>query len=65
MMNVRLNLDILWIDKDGKILKIEPNATSKTPMMLSPANILYVLELPAGTTKKDGIALEDIISLSQ
>ncbi len=58
MKDMKVPLDILWLDSDKKVIYIVTNAapelsTSKTFRPNDPAR--YVIELPAGAVKKAGI----------
>lgn len=60
MMNMRFSIDIIWLDKNGKVLKVAQNAKPCTSFLTcephrSPDNARYVVELNAGTSKKEGI----------
>lgn len=58
MKDMNIPLDIIWLTKDKEVVYIEENVspdlkTSKVFMPTRPT--WYVIELPAGTVKKDGI----------
>jgi uncharacterized protein len=58
MKNVRFALDIIWIDHEGKIVSIGehilPCEKDPCPVYTSDEKARYVLEVPAGYTKKHG-----------
>jgi uncharacterized protein len=60
MQNMRLPLDMLFIDAEGRIVKIAshvaPGATSR---IHSGQPVTAVLELPAGTADRHGIRIGD------
>ncbi len=60
MKNTPLSLDMLFIDKEGTILKIVPHTVpySETFIVGAPRT-QYVLELRAGTTQRAGIRVGD------
>lgn len=63
MKDMLIPLDIVWMDKDKKVVHIVTDAspdlgTSKTFRPEDPA--LYVLEVPAGTVKQSGIAIGSV-----
>ena len=64
MKNTYLSLDILYIDHTGRIAQIIENAVplSET-IMPSKKPVQSVLELPAGTVARLGIALGDVVSV--
>jgi uncharacterized membrane protein (UPF0127 family) len=59
MKDMKFPIDIVWISASSTIITIEKNvATSTYPTIFYPDSpALYVLELPAGFTKKQGIAV--------
>ncbi|KGF70235.1 hypothetical protein LL06_06260 [Hoeflea sp. BAL378] len=61
MKNTPLSLDMLFIDDDGTIVGIAEGTTPfSEAIVASPGPVRYVLELNAGTAKRDGIAVGDI-----
>ncbi len=60
MLNMLFSIDILWLDRNAVVLKVESNAEPcssafSCPVYRSPDNARYVLELNAGSAKKLGI----------
>ncbi len=61
MYQVRIPLDILWLDPDGRIVEISANTppcltrASECPTYGGNYDALMVLELPAGTVQKHGL----------
>lgn len=62
MKNMKFDIDILWLDENGKIVHIEneisPNTYPKNFINTTPA--LYVLELRSGMVKNSKINIGDI-----
>ena len=58
MRDMKFPLDIVWIDKDKKIIGISSNLSPETyPTVFSPISpVLYVLEVNAGEAQKTGMA---------
>lgn len=62
MKNTPLSLDMLFVEADGRILRIERETTPlSTQTVPSGGNVLAVVELLAGTTEKLGIEAGDRI----
>jgi hypothetical protein len=63
MKDMNFPLDIIWLNKDGKILGIATDvATSTFPNTIpSPGPIRQVLEVNAGYTQKYGLSIGDFI----
>ena len=62
MKNTPLSLDMLFMDKEGKILAIEENTTPYSLKTIGPIkNASKVLELLGGTVKKKGITKECVL----
>lgn len=60
MKDTPLSLDMLFLDPDGVIRHIVRDTVPRSPAtIISPRNILYVLELRAGVTRKLGIEAGD------
>ncbi len=60
MKNTKLALDMLFIDKHGRIVHVAPdNVPESTRRIVSPKPALAVLELPAGTAARLGIRIGD------
>lgn len=65
MKNMRFPLDIIWIDKNKRIVDIKTDvpACNETCESLTPCDkTLYVLEVNAGFTKKNEIKIGDRVS---
>jgi len=65
MKGMKVPIDILWLNKDKKVIYIVTDATpelstDKTFVPKSPAR--YVLEVAAGTVKNSGIKINDVAS---
>lgn len=58
MKDMRFNIDIIWLDSNSRVVSaVESAAPSSYPKTFtSPNNVRYVLEVPAGTTKKYAIS---------
>ena len=58
MKNMQFPIDIVWVDKNEVITTIKQNVTPETyPNVFYPTSpSRYVIELPGGYTKKEGIA---------
>jgi len=67
MKNTRIPLDIMYFDKDLKMVSISANTqpckVSRCPSYPSKAPAQYVLELNAGTAEELGVGLGDRLSL--
>ncbi len=67
MHDMTFNLDILWLDKTGKIVDFKQDLSPCTPTgcpkygSINPA--LYVLEVPAGYIKAKGLKQGDVARL--
>lgn len=60
MKDTPLSLDMLFLDSDGTIRHIvRDTVPQSTARIVSPRNILYVLELRAGVTRRLGIEAGD------
>jgi uncharacterized protein len=57
MKNTRIPLDIIFIDSTGKIVSISQNAVpgQLSPTYNSESDAKYVIEIPAGTSKTQGL----------
>jgi uncharacterized membrane protein (UPF0127 family) len=74
MKDMNFDLDILWIDENFKILKIDKNVSKNgydknhpnlSEKLHSPAPVKYVLEIPAGNSEKNKIKIGDKIEISK
>ncbi len=67
MKNVRIPLDMLWLDNRGRIVWIVERAKPCTgdpcPIYLPEADASYVLEVVGGFVKKHGLAVGDDVTL--
>ncbi|MFA5099833.1 MAG: DUF192 domain-containing protein [Candidatus Omnitrophota bacterium] len=68
MMNMRIPLDIIWLDGTRRIVDIKTNANPCTEdpceSILPRSDALYVLEVPAGFTLSHQAAIGDTISIT-
>lgn len=67
MKDMHFPLDIIWLDKDKKVVYIVQNAQPETPVETvyrpkKPAR--YVLELPAGAVKQSAIKADMTVKIS-
>lgn len=66
MKNTYIPLDMIWIDKDKKIVDIthnaQPCATENCSTYTTDNKILYVLEVKGGVSKKFGFKKGDLVS---
>lgn len=74
MKDMNFDLDILWIDKNFKIIKIDKDASKNryiknnpnlSEKLYSPSPVKYVLEIPAGNSEKNKIKIGDKIEISK
>lgn len=65
MKGMLFSIDILFIAESGEIITVVADASPDTyPAVFSPSkDARYVLELPAGFTKKHGIAEGDMVDV--
>ena len=68
MFGMKFSLDILWLDKEGKIVTIRENTPPDVflgphPEYYPLKDAKYVLELQAGTIKEANLVLGDQFSL--
>jgi uncharacterized membrane protein (UPF0127 family) len=70
MKDMNFDLDILWIDENNKIIKIDKNISKNSynknnpalsEILHSPAPVKYVLEIKAGVSEKNKINIGDEI----
>lgn len=67
MMNMSFSIDILWIDKDLKIVDIMEDAqpcTFNCPIYTPSEKAAYVLEVNSGFVKQNGIKTGDTIRIT-
>lgn len=64
MKDMNFDLDIVWIDKDQKVIGIEKNASKNSyPKVFYPSSdIKFVLEVPSGYTSENNINIGDYFS---
>lgn len=64
MKDMRYGLDIIWIGSDKKVADITPNLQpSSYPNSFGPrVPVRYVLEVPAGFAKQNGIQVGDVVT---
>ena len=63
MKNTYISLDMIFIRADGRILRIAENTEPESTAIISSGGLARgVLEVPAGTAKKYGIAPGDRVS---
>ncbi|MBN9603228.1 MAG: DUF192 domain-containing protein [Afipia felis] len=63
MKNTYVSLDMIFIRADGRILRIAENATPLSERIISSGGpVKAVLEVVAGTARKDGIAPGDRVA---
>ncbi len=68
MKNVSLPLDIIWIDKDKKVIGFYPDAkpcADSCESIIPPGKIKYVLEVRAGFAEKIGLKPGDKASFGE
>jgi uncharacterized membrane protein (UPF0127 family) len=65
MKNMFFAIDILWIDKNKRVVHIESNVApcivDPCPVYTPAAKAMYVLEIPAGDAVKNGITVGDTL----
>lgn len=61
-LNVPFDIDILWIDREKKIIGIEESVKANSPIIRRPSSpCKYVLELKGGASRELGIRKGDSI----
>lgn len=70
MYQVRIPLDILWLDRDGRIVEVAPDtppcpskSAMECPNYGGTKEALTILELPAGSIAKHGLRVGDRLRL--
>ncbi len=65
MKDMNFPIDIIWFDQTKRVVYIEENVTPETfPNVFKPkVKSKYILEVPAGFVKKNGIKIYDWISI--
>lgn len=62
MKDTYIPLDVVFIDKTGRITAIEENTLPQSEREIGPVpNTFFVLELPAGTAERTGMQVGDLI----
>jgi len=62
MKNMKFPLDIVWLGEDFTVVGMEENippCKKDCPTYTSPVPVKYVLEVAAGTVKKEGLKVGD------
>ncbi len=63
MKNMSFGIDIIWLDKESRVVFIQPDAppcrTGACPVYTPPAASMFVLEVPAGAAARNGIRAGD------
>jgi uncharacterized membrane protein (UPF0127 family) len=67
MKDMKISIDVLWLDDMGRIVSVEENMSPETyPKIFFPTNrSRYVLEVPTGTFKTSGALRGSVIDLSR
>jgi len=68
MKNMRISIDIIWIDKDKRVVDIKsrvPPCGDACESMAPSNDALYVLELRSGFTDDHNIKIGDVVSIGQ
>ena len=69
MKDMNFSIDIIWVNQMREVVHIVENASPEgyrydPPEVFKPtAEAIYIIEVKAGTVKKDGIKLGDLMSL--
>jgi uncharacterized membrane protein (UPF0127 family) len=64
MKDMKFNLDMIWLDKDGQVIKIAKNVTPGSyPESFCASNTKYVIEMNSGMVASLGWNLGDFIKL--
>lgn len=68
MKDMKFNLDIVWLDAQGKIVdikeRLKPCTPDNCPVYKPYGRSMYVLEVNAGYCRKHGIMVGDILNLN-
>jgi uncharacterized protein len=67
MKDMLFSIDIIWMDKDMKVVDIKPNVAPSTyPEVFYPSSeAMYVLETNAGFAQTYNLSIEDVFTLRQ
>ncbi len=58
MRDMKFNLDIIWLDKDKKILSLDENISPNTyPQNFCEDDVRYVLEVNAGVARQQNMSI--------
>jgi len=65
MKDMRFAIDMIWLDANGKVVHIKPNATpgSYPAQFCPPQPARYVLEVNKGATQAAGVTIGDQLKL--
>ena len=64
MKDMKFSIDIVWIDKDGKVIRLAHNVSPASyPEQFCADNTTYVLETVANATKARNIVVGSVIRL--
>ena len=65
MKNCLIALDLVWLDETRRVVavreKVPPCAADPCPIYSSPVPSLYVLEIPAGAARAEGLAVGGVL----
>ncbi len=66
MKDMNYGLDIIWIDKDFRIIHIDKEVMPESypTIFYPPKEIMYVLEVPAGFSTANDISINQLLTLS-
>jgi uncharacterized membrane protein (UPF0127 family) len=67
MKDMNYAIDIIWVEKSGRIVHLKENATPESypESFASPKPAWYVIEAPAGFVAKQGIEIGDEVVVPQ
>lgn len=64
MKDMKFNLDILWLDSEQKIIRLQDNVSPRTyPKSFCADRTKYVMELNAGMAERLGLQVGDFVQL--
>lgn len=64
MRDMKFPIDIMWLDEQKKVLKIENNVTTQTyPATFCADDTKYVVEINAGLARSIGLSVGDVAQL--
>jgi uncharacterized protein len=65
MKNTYISLDLIYLDKDMKVIEIKPNQKPLSEELINTEHFTnYIVELPYGTSKRIGLETSDILERS-